>query len=558
MDSQRPFLYLTLLFMLFLVWTTWQQDHAPKPVTPTTSSVSTSASNGGSATQEVPAQGSAAVPGQTANVPVAENGVVGQTVTVRTDTLVLRINTRGGEILETDLPTYPISLDTPDKPVRILDLNGRNYVAQSGLQHQVVEGGDAKTLAPDHLATYTAAQTDYTLADGQNELVVPLTWQGANGVTVTKRFVFKRGGFLVNVEHEVNNQSTSIWSGTEYRQLKHGYAANAGSLLSGVQAYVGGAYFHDGKYTKLSFDDLDEKPVNETVNGGWVAMQEHYFLSAWIPQQDQETQYYSMVSQNQGVKGYVLGMRSAAQQVAPGATGVFKSDFYVGPKDQDMLESIATGLDLTVDYGIFAFISKPIFWLMQMIHNVVGNWGWTIIFLTVLIKLAFFYPSAMSYKSMAKMKAVSPKLKEINERYADDAQAKQKAMMEIYRKEKINPLGGCLPILIQIPVFMGLYWVLLESVELRQAPWLLWYKDLSIMDPYFVLPLVMGASMFLQQKLNPPPADPMQQKIFQFMPIIFTVMFLWFPAGLVLYWVVNNALSIAQQWFINKKIVGHA
>ena len=223
-----------------------------------------------------------------------------------------------------------------------------------------------------------------------------------------------------------------------------------------------------------------------------------------------------------------------------------------------MLESIATGLDLTVDYGIFAFISKPIFWLMQMIHNVVGNWGWTIIFLTVLIKLAFFYPSAMSYKSMAKMKSVSPKLKEINERYADDAQAKQKAMMEIYRKEKINPLGGCLPILIQIPVFMGLYWVLLESVELRQAPWLLWYKDLSIMDPYFVLPLVMGASMFLQQKLNPPPADPMQQKIFQFMPIIFTVMFLWFPAGLVLYWVVNNALSIAQQWFINKKIVGHA
>ncbi|QTR53255.1 membrane protein insertase YidC [Thiothrix unzii] len=558
MDSQRPFLYLTLLFMLFLVWTTWQQDHAPKPVTPTTSSVSTPASNGGSATQEVPAQGSAAVPGQTANVPVAENGVAGQTVTVRTDTLVLRINTRGGEILETDLPTYPISLDTPDKPVRILDLNGRNYVAQSGLQHQVVEGGDAKTLAPDHLATYTAAQTDYTLADGQNELVVPLTWQGANGVTVTKRFVFKRGSFLVNVEHEVNNQSTSIWSGTEYRQLKHGYAANAGSLLSGVQAYVGGAYFHDGKYTKLSFDDLDEKPVNETVNGGWVAMQEHYFLSAWIPQQDQETQYYSMVSQNQGVKGYVLGMRSAAQQVAPGATGVFKSDFYVGPKDQDMLESIATGLDLTVDYGIFAFISKPIFWLMQMIHNVVGNWGWTIIFLTVLIKLAFFYPSAMSYKSMAKMKAVSPKLKEINERYADDAQAKQKAMMEIYRKEKINPLGGCLPILIQIPVFMGLYWVLLESVELRQAPWLLWYKDLSIMDPYFVLPLVMGASMFLQQKLNPPPADPMQQKIFQFMPIIFTVMFLWFPAGLVLYWVVNNALSIAQQWFINKKIVGHA
>jgi len=557
MDSQRPFLYLTLIFMLFLIWTTWQQDHAPKPPAVAASAVTAPASVDG-ATQEVPTQGSvAALPGQAAPVPSADNGA-GQTLTVRTDTLVFRINTRGGEILEADLPTYPISLDTPDKPVKILDLNGRNYVAQSGLQHQVVAGIDAKALAPDHLATYTAAQTEYVLAEGQDELIVPLTWQGANGVTVTKRFIFKRGSFLVNVEHEVNNQSTSIWSGTEYRQLKHGYAANGGSLLGGVQAYVGGAYFHEGKYTKLSFDNLDDKPVNETVNGGWVAMQEHYFLSAWIPQQDQETQYYSMVSQNQGVKGYVLGMRSATQQVAPGATGLFKTGFYVGPKNQDLLESIATGLDLTVDYGIFAFISKPIFWLMQMIHNVVGNWGWTIILLTVLIKLAFFYPSAMSYKSMAKMKAVSPKLKDINERYADDPQAKQKAMMDIYRKEKINPLGGCLPILIQIPVFMGLYWVLLESVELRQAPWLLWYKDLSIMDPYFVLPLIMGASMWVQQKLNPPPADPMQQKIFQFMPIIFTVMFLWFPAGLVLYWVVNNVLSIAQQWFINKKIVGHA
>ena len=482
----------------------------------------------------------------------------GQTITVRTDTLLLRINTRGGEVLEADLPTYPVSLEESDKPVKILDLNGRNYVAQSGLQHQVVTGQDAKALAPDHLATYTAAQTEYTLAEGQNELVVPLTWQSANGVVVTKRFVFKRGSFLVDVEHEVKNNSSNIWTGTEYRQLKHGYSERGGSFLGGVQAYVGGAYYHDGHYTKLSFADLDEKDVSETVKGGWVAMQEHYFLSAWVPPQDQEANYYSMVTQNQGVKGYVLGMRSAAQQIAPGATGVFKTGFYVGPKDQDTLAGIADGLDLTVDYGIFAFISKPIFWLMQIIHNVVGNWGWTIIFLTIIIKAVFFWPSAVSYKSMAKMKAVSPKLKEINERYADDPQGKQKAMMEIYRKEKINPLGGCLPILIQIPVFMGLYWVLLESVELRQAPWLLWYKDLSIMDPYFVLPLVMGASMFLQQKLNPPQVDPMQQKIFQFMPIIFTFMFLWFPAGLVLYWVVNNILSMAQQWYINKKIVGHA
>lgn len=556
MDSQRPFLYLTLLFMLFLIWTTWQQDHAPKPPA-TAITTSSSATVGTNAEQDVPAPSATpALPGQITPA-VGEAATGGQTITVRTDTLLLRINTRGGEILEADLPTYPVSLEEADKPVKILDLNGRNYVAQSGLQHLTVEGQDIKTLAPDHLATYTVAQTDYTLADGQDELVVPLMWQGANGVTVTKRFVFKRGSFLVGVEHEVNNQSSAVWRGTEYSQIKHGPVENRSSLF-GVYAYTGGAYYSDGAYRKLSFDDMQGKNLSETATGGWVAMQEHYFLSAWIPQQDQETQYYSMVSQTQGVKGYILGMRSTAQQIAPGATGVFKTGFYVGPKDQDTLEKIADGLDLTVDYGIFAFISKPIFWLMQMIHKVVGNWGWTIIFLTIIIKALFFWPSAVSYKSMAKMKAISPKLKEINERYANDPQGKQKAMMDIYRKEKINPLGGCLPILIQIPVFMGLYWVLLESVELRQAPWLLWYKDLSVMDPYFVLPIIMGASMWVQQKLNPPPADPMQQKIFQFMPVIFTVMFLWFPAGLVLYWVINNILSMAQQWYINKKLIGHA
>jgi YidC/Oxa1 family membrane protein insertase len=558
MDSQRPFLYLTLLFLLFMIWTTWKQDHAPQPPVATASTVSAPA-NGASSTQDVPVQGNTpAVAGQTAPVPSAENGVAGQTVTVRTDTLYLRINTRGGEILEADLPTYPVSLEEKDKPIKVLDLNGRNYVAQSGLQHQTVEGVDTKTLAPDHLATYTAAQTDYTLADGQNELVVPLTWQGADGVAVTKRFVFKRGSFLVGVEHEVKNNSTAVWNGTEYRQIKHGQPPKTGGIFGGVQAYVGSAYYHDGKFSKLSFSDMEKAPASGDVAGGWVAMVEHYFISAWIPPKEQDDQYYSMVSQTQGVKGYVLGMRSAPKQIAPGATDTFKSSFYVGPKDQDTLSSIAPGLDLTVDYGIFAFTAKPIFWLMQLIHKVLGNWGWTIIVLTIMIKALFFWPSAMSYKSMAKMKAVSPKLKDINERFADNPEAKQKAMMELYRKEKINPLGGCLPILIQMPVFMGLYWVLQGSVELRQAPWLLWYKDLSIMDPYYVLPLIMGASMFLQQKLNPPQADPMQQKIFQFMPVIFTVMFLFFPAGLVLYWVVNNILSMSQQWFINKKIIGHA
>lgn len=552
MDSQRPLLYLALVFMLFLTWMTWQQDHAPKPPVTATSTQTTATD----AAQDVPTQGTLpAVPNQ-ANPAATSSTETANTITVRTDTLLLRINSRGGEIIEADLPTYPVSLDTPDKPVRILDLNGRNYVAQSGLQHLAVEGQEVQTLAPDHLAVYTSPQSEYQLGDGQDTLVVPLTWQGANGISVTKRFVFKRGSFLVNVEHEVHNASATTWSGTAYQQLKHAAVTqNAG--LFGIHAYTGGAYYKDGAYAKLSFSDMEGKTLDAPVTGGWVAMQEHYFLSAWIPPREQQSQYYSMVTQAQGAKAYVLGMRSPMLQVAPGATGTFSSGFYVGPKDQDTLAKIAPALDLTVDYGIFAFISKPIFWLMQLIHSVVGNWGWTIILLTLFIKLLFFYPSAMSYQSMAKMKAVAPKLQDINTRYANDPQGKQKAMLDIYRKEKINPLGGCLPILIQIPVFMGLYWVLLESVELRQAPWLLWYKDLSIMDPYFVLPIIMGASMWVQQKLNPPPADPMQQKIFQFMPILFTVLFLWFPAGLVLYWVVNNVLSIAQQWYINKKIVGH-
>jgi len=555
MDSQRPVLYLSLLFMIFLIWTTWKQDHAPQPMISTASSVTAPAT---------PVSGSPDVPAQTstpalpnvppANVAATGSEVKGQVVTVHTDTLDFHISTQGGEILEADLPTYPMSLDALNKPTRILDLDGSNYVAQSGLQHQAVSGQDTQKLAPDHKAIYQVAQTDYTLAAGQDTLVVPLTWQGADGITVTKRYTFRRGSFLVDVEHEVKNGSNQAWDGTEYRQLKHGPAPKPGGMFSGFRAYIGAAYY-DKKYQRLPFNKMESANLNETVDGGWVSMLEHYFLSAWIPPKGEQGQFYTMVTQDLGNKAYIIGVRSPVKQIAPGATGVFKSQFYVGPTDQGKLATISDGLDLTVDYGIFAFVSKPIFWLMKQIHHLVGNWGWTIILLTILIKGLFFYPSAMSYKSMAKMKAVSPRLKELNERFADDPQGKQKAMMEIYRKEKINPLGGCLPVLIQMPVFMGLYWVLQESVELRQAPWLLWYKDLSIMDPYYVLPLIMGASMFLQQKLNPPQADPMQQKIFQFMPIIFTVMFLSFPAGLVLYWVVNNILSISQQWFINKKII---
>jgi len=285
-------------------------------------------------------------------------------------------------------------------------------------------------------------------------------------------------------------------------------------------------------------------------------MLKHYFISAWIPPKDDINTYYTRYSQAND--NYIIGIKSPVKVVNSGASDEFKSQLYIGPTDQAELEKISEGLDLTVDYGIFAFVSKPIFAVMSFINrHIVSNWGWTIILLTLFIKLIFFYPSAVSYRSMAKMKKLSPKIKEISEKYKNDPQAKQKETMAFYRKEKINPLGGCLPMLIQMPVFMGLYWVLQESVELRQAPWILWYKDLSMRDPLFILPLLYGASMFLQQKLNPTPTqDPMTQKMFTYMPIIFTFMFLWFPAGLVLYWVVNQVLSIAQQWYINKKIIG--
>ncbi len=559
MDSQRPFLYITLVFLGFLLWVNWQSFNAPPPKpTAATATMSTPDANVVSDnTNTVPSQPTAPEFVSNTNNNTAQQQQSNpneQLIRVRTDVLDMQISTMGGDFVVADLPTYPVSLEQKDSPVRILDRAGEGYVAQSGL---LARGENAASRAPTHQTLFSVEKTEYTLEEGQDELIIPLLWQSQDGVQVTKLYRFKRGHFDVDVEHRIQNKSTQPWSGTEYRQLQHGPVPPpaGGFLTSGVRAFVGGAYYADGKYQRMPFDDMAEK-LNIATEGGWVSMLEHYFISAWIPPQDMKGSYYTQEIGQDLSRRYILGMHSAVLQVAPGQSGRFYSKLWVGPKLQDDLEVLAKGLDLTVDYGIFAFISKPIFWVMQWIYVLVGNWGWTIIFLTLLIKLLFFWPSAASYKSMAKVKAVAPKLKEINDRYANDPQGKQKAMMEIYRKEKINPLGGCLPILIQIPVFMGLYWVLLESVELRQASWLLWYQDLSIRDPYFVLPIIMGVSMFVQQKLNPPPADPMQQKIFQFLPLIFTFMFLWFPAGLVLYWVVNNILSIAQQWFINNKIIG--
>jgi len=551
MDQLRPLLYLILFFLGFMIWTTWQEDHAPKPV-------STAVTSAGISSKSINSSDATVMGVPEASFGDTSTSFSGTIIHVKTDTLHFEINTRGGDIEQTSLPTYPVSIDEQDTPIVILD-RAKQYSAQSGLVYKKIAGQKGSDFAPNHYANYSSLASEYILKNGEDTLVVPLTWANGSGITVTKRYIFKRGKFDVAVEHEVDNTSSAMWSGFEYRQLRRGPATvMTGGIFSGVSAYIGPAFYdyEDGKYKyeKLRFGDFDET-LNKTIEGGWTAMLEHYFISAWIPPQNQSNIFYNKLVTNDTTPNYILGLKTPLVDIAPGTKHTFKSNFYVGPKIQDDLEKLAKGLDLTVDYGIFSLISKPIFWLLKLMHSFFGNWGWAIIFVTITIKIIFFYPSAISYKSMAKMKKLAPKMKEMQECHKKDPQAKQKAMMDFYRKEKINPLGGCLPMLIQIPVFMGLYWVLQESVELRQASWLGWYQDLSIMDPYLILPLLMGASMWFQQKLNPPQMDPIQQKIFQWLPVVFTLMFLFFPAGLVLYWLVNNVLSIAQQWYINKKII---
>jgi len=414
-------------------------------------------------------------------------------------------------------------------------------------------GINAASRAPNHYAIYENAQSSYELTD-QNELKVPLRWISEDGVAIEKVFTFRPGQFVIDVDYQIQNGSATDWVGRQYNQLRRGEITSESSMLAPT-SYMGGAYY-TGKFEKLKFDDMQEEPLNQTVTGGWVSMLQHYFVSAWIPSSaEQSSKLYSKVVSGTTGNEYILGMSSAdSNLIAAGQTGSFSSRLYAGPKLQDDMAKLIPGLELTIDYGIFTIFSKPLFWLLSHIHGLVGNWGWAIIFLTILIKVVFFKLSEASYRSMAKMRKVAPKIKSLKDRFGADKQGHQKAMMELYKKEKINPLGGCLPILIQIPVFIALYWVLIEAVELRQAPWALWIQDLSIKDPFFILPVIMGVSMFVQQKLNPPQPDPMMQKMMMAMPFVFTIFFAFFASGLVLYWVVNNLLSISQQWYITRSI----
>ena len=551
MDIKRTILIVALAVVSYVMVLKWNQDYGQAALPTQNAAASTTApalpdtvsGNNVANSADVPsANTDTSTPTET---PVAASKDL---IHVKTDVLDIAIDPQGGDIAQLRLPLYPRRQDHPDVPFQLFDNgNERTYLAQSGLTG--VDGPDAR---PSGRPVFSTEKKTYELAPGQDQLVVDLKFS-ENGINYIKRFTLKRGLYDVQVSYLIDNESGKPWNGNLFAQLKRDASSDpSSSTATGTATYLGAALWTSSEpYKKVSMKDIDKGQLKETVQGGWVAWLQHYFVTAWIPQKD-DNNVVQTRKDNQG--NYIIGFTGPTLTVEPGKTAETSATLYAGPKSQGVLKELSPGLELTVDYGILWFIAQPIFWLLQHIHSLVGNWGWSIIFLTMLIKGIFFPLSAASYKSMARMRAVAPKLAALKEQFGDDRQKMSQAMMELYKKEKINPLGGCLPILVQMPVFLSLYWVLLESVEMRQAPFMLWITDLSIKDPFFILPIIMGATMFIQQRLNPTPPDPMQAKVMKLMPIIFTFFFLWFPAGLVLYWVVNNCLSIAQQWYITRKV----
>ncbi len=560
MDWQRTLIIAALAVVSYLMILQWQKDYIETPAPtqvenhsqtyPQADQIPTlTAANGASADVPQVTAGAAAVSG----MPSAQAVQPAQTlIDVETDVLSVKIDPLGGDIVQVGLKAYPVAVNQPDVPIQLLKRDeAHTYIAQSGLI-----GANGPDSAATGRPRYSSTQTRYELEG--DTLQVALTFQQEGVALITKTFNFRRGDYLIDVNTRVDNQGSTPWQGAMYGQIQRDGSTDPGiqgSTGFGLPTFLGVAYWDQDKpYNKVKLADVGSHALNKDIPGGWLAMIQHYFMSAWIPDQS-ATHHYSTRSVP-GSDRYIISFTTAAINLAPGASHEFAAKFYAGPKIQKKLAAILPdkGLDLAIDYGPLFFISKLLFWLLSFFHGLTANWGVSIILLTFVVKLVFLYPSAISYRSMAKMRKVQPLIASMKEQYGDDRQKMSMEMMNLYRKEKINPLGGCLPILIQMPVFLALYWALLESVELRQAPFYLWIKDLSVMDPWFVLPLIMGGTMFIQQMLNPAPPDPMQARVMKFMPVIFTVMFLFFPAGLVLYWVTNNTLSILQQWLITRQI----
>ena len=550
MENQRLFVWAALGLVLWLNYIAWQRDYAPTP-SPAATAATAPASNGPAETlPELPAaDGTPPTPAATAAQPATEATTsTAPVIRVVTDVLDMEISTRGGELQRADLLKYPKVKNQPDVPVRLFDTKGNAlFIARSGLR-----AADQRP-EPTHQALFQAGATEYRLKPGDSQLEVPLTWTDGQGVTVTKTYTFKPGSYRIDLKYDVNNQSATDWKAASYVQLVRHYEHVERSYFK-VETYAyRGPAIYDGKaYRKLNVEDEDERIYKNAVTGGWVAALQHHFVAAAVPPVTQNYDYQlSVDSENDFILSYI----GPLQTVAAGGTANFTETLFVGPKLQEQLEATGPKLELTADYGKLTIIAQPLFWLLDKVHGFVRNWGLAIIIVTFLIKLVFYKLTAASGRSMAKMRNVAPRIKAIQERYKDDREQLGRQMMEIYKREKINPLAGCLPILIQIPFFLAFYWVLLESVEMRQAPFFGWITDLSTRDPFFILPVLMGAAMFAQFKLQPmPSADPMQAKIFAFMPVIMAGTMAWFPAGLVLYWLTNTLLSIAQQWRINKLV----
>jgi YidC/Oxa1 family membrane protein insertase len=555
MAIPRYVLYAAIAVVSFMLLTEWvkfrDQKHLAEVTatqTPTVTITQQSAPTNTAAVNTTQ-HGNGDVPLVDAPQPVITSNISTDLITITTDVLRVQIEPRGGDIVSVALIKHSAHIDSPETPFPLLQNDDKRlYIAQSGLVG--ADGTDTNEGRP----LFTASAKEFSLVDG-DDLTVELK-ADQNGVPITKQFVFHRGNYLIDVNYVISNTLQRDWRATFYAQIKRDGSTDpsveSGSGGLGVHPFLGAAvHTNDERFKKFTFDNMKEHPFTATSTNAWVAWVQHYFVSAWIAPKDQA---YTLETRATANGNYFAVIKSPEITIPAGANANIKAQFYAGPKDQKRLKQIAEGLDLSVDYGFLWMIAQAIFWLMIKIHGIFPNWGLTIILLTVCIKALFFYPSATAYRSMAKMRKIQPQLLGLRERFPDDRQKQSQELMALYKKEGVNPLGGCLPIVIQMPVFISLYWVLLESVELRHAPFIGYIKDLAAMDPYFILPIIMVASMWAQQKLNPPPPDPMQAKVMQYMPFVFGIFFLWFPAGLVLYWVVNNLLSIAQQWVITKQI----
>ena len=561
MQIQRIILWVIFSMSVLFLWDSWQRHNGQPSMFGGAAPTQQGAAQGASGGTQPPADASvpsatppAAATGGAAPAAVPTQAAIAPAKTVRlgNDVLALEIDPMGGQIRRAELLQHRNADDKTRNVVLMDDRPGAIYLAQSGLI-----GAPGGSTFPTHRTDFTFDSAGpVELAPGASNVSLTMS-ATSGGLKLQRTYTLERGSYLVKMRDDVTNVGTTALAPTLYVQLTRDEHKVAGESRF-YSTFTGPAIYTDAtKFKKISFGDIESGKADHVANApdGWVGMIQHYFVSAWVPAKGIEREFYT---RKVDTNLYSVGIKQQVAELAPGATKEISTRLYIGPQDQNVLEKVAPGLDLVVDYGWLTVVAKPIYWLLEKLHSLVGNWGWAIVLLTIVVKTMFFPLQAASYRSMARMKAVAPRLAALKERFGDDRVKMNQAMMELYKQEKINPLGGCLPIVVQIPVFISLYWVLLASVEMRNAPWLGWIHDLAAPDPYYILPLIMAITMFIQVKLNPTPPDPMQAKMMMLMPLVFSVMFFFFPSGLVLYWLVNNVYSIAQQWVINRKFLGGA